>query len=496
MGVRLPSSAQQRAVSSLAAFFVIRPHVGPDQYQRFKNSLQLTTLEITLNKLDDVTATLTINIAEADYSSKYQKQLKNFAAKAQIKGFRPGKVPVAHVERLYGLSIKVDVINELLGESVDKYLTDNNVNIFGNALPHNGELQKAIDWKADKEYSFVFDLGLVPAFEAPKLESLDLTTYGIDVNDENVAESLAGLQQRMGDVIEPETSEPNDEIYGELAKADGSWSMTTMVPSNRLAAAFVTTFAGKKVGDVVTFDLAKAFDTHQIQHLTGLSHEEAEKVSGDYTLTITKITRRVPAELNNEFFGKIFPNFPAEGTEEEFMERLRAELVKAYEQDAYHFYTEALRKHLMQAVKIDLPEAFIGRWLQATNDKMSDAEVAKNLPYFLDDLRWTIIRDQIMTNQLDLKPSYEMVVDHVTQANLQMFAQYGLAMEGDDRLVGAAREMAENHLKADNGKNWNRASQEAFTAVFFANARKKVNETNLTISVKEFEEKLHMLVAH
>ncbi len=439
---------------------------------------------------------LTVSISEDDYATQYKKKVREVTATAQIKGFRPGKVPAQHIERMYGLTIRVDAVNEILGNAVDAYIKDNNLAVLGNPIPHDGAAQPEIDWKNNREYTFVFELGLAPTFDAPVLANLTLNTFSIEVSDENVAQTIENLQKRFGETIVPERSEPNDDIFGELAKADGSWSTKTMVPTNKLNASAIASFAGKKIGDVVTFDLKAAFDTHQIQHLTSLSKAEAEQVSGDYTLTITNLNRQQLAEVNEEFYKKIFPSWSAEtDTEETFMTMLREELAKAYASDATQYYQEALRKELLAKALLPLPEAFLRKWLLATNDKMTVAEVDKNIGYYIDDLRWTLIRDQIMTKQLNLEPTYQMVVDHVTQTNLAMFAQYGLPVD-DESTQKAATEMAIKHLTEEKGKNWNRASQEAFTAIFYNNARTKITEVNTYVSLHDFEERMHMLVAH
>lgn len=452
-------------------------------------------MEITLTRKDDVNALLSVALTEADYTESYKKRLKDVMAKGQFKGFRPGKVPASFVEKMYGTSLRVDAVNDVLGNAVDAYIRDNALAVLGQPLPAQGDEQPTIDWKNSRDYTFVFELGLAPDFKAPVLAEMELTTYTIDVSDENVAQTIENLRERFGNTVVPDASAPGDEIYGSLAKEDGSWSIEkTMVPTNKLAAAAIADFSGKKIGDKVTFDLKAAFDTHQIQHLTGLSKDEAAAVSGNYVLTIENVNRKELAEVNEEFYKKVFP-YEGEGmTEEVFNTLLREEVAKAYAQDANHYRNEAIRKAVAGAVSMELPQDFLERWLLSTNEKLSAADLKGQMSYFLDDLRWTLVRDKMMKEQLGIEADYNTILDFHKSRSKAMLMQYGLP--DDEKLDETATRFAMQQLSENKGENYNRMSQEALNEVFYANAANAVKLTTLSVSVVEFEEKLHHLLHH
>jgi trigger factor len=77
-------------------------------------------LNITLEKQNPTNARLRVQLAEADYAPKVEEQIKEYSKKAQIKGFRLGKVPAGMIRKMYGKSLLVDAINKLLNESVDQ----------------------------------------------------------------------------------------------------------------------------------------------------------------------------------------------------------------------------------------------------------------------------------------------------------------------------------------------------------------------------------------
>jgi len=452
-------------------------------------------LEITLTRTTDVDALLSVAIAEQDYLDAYKKRIKDIAARGQFKGFRPGKVPTSHVERLYGLGTRVEAVNEVLGNAVDAYIKDNNLAILGQPLPATGEAQPEIDWKNGKDYTFVFELGMTPTVAAPSLAELDLTTYTIEVTDENVDQTLQNLRRRFGKTVVPETSEPGDELYGELRKADGSWSTKTMVPTNKLNAAAITTFVGKKTGDEVTFVLTDAFDTHQIQHLTGLKKDEAAAVSGEYVLTISNLNRHVPAEVGPELYKQVFPGADEDMTEETFMTQLREAVASAYEQDSNQYRSEAIKKVVMQQTKLELPVEFLKRWLLSNNEKLTVKDLDQQIEYFLDDLKWTLLRDALLKDQLDVDPSYDTILEFHKERSKAMFAQYGMGAD-EEQLDSIATRFAVQQLTENKGEKYNKMAQEALNEIFFAQAASKVKLTTLSVSVDEFEDKMHHLVAH
>jgi trigger factor len=118
-------------------------------------------LEITLEKESKI-AKLRVSLKEADYRPKVAEKVKEYSKKASIKGFRPGKVPASLIDRMYGKSILVDEINHIVSHSISDYIKNNKLNIVGEPLP--AEENNNVDWDSQKEFEFLFNIGLVPDF--------------------------------------------------------------------------------------------------------------------------------------------------------------------------------------------------------------------------------------------------------------------------------------------------------------------------------------------
>ena len=75
-------------------------------------------MDITRENIDDLNAVLKVKVAKADYAGKVETVLKDYRKKANIKGFRPGMVPIGLIRKMYGTAVKIDEINKSVSDSM------------------------------------------------------------------------------------------------------------------------------------------------------------------------------------------------------------------------------------------------------------------------------------------------------------------------------------------------------------------------------------------
>ena len=114
-------------------------------------------MKITRENIDALNAVVKVDIAKADYSEKVEKILTDYRKTANIPGFRKGHVPMGMVKKQYGKAVLAEEVNKILQENLNKYLTEEKIDVLGNPLPR----MKDISWE-DDDYSFEFELGLSP----------------------------------------------------------------------------------------------------------------------------------------------------------------------------------------------------------------------------------------------------------------------------------------------------------------------------------------------
>src|SRR5471030_3491865 len=120
-------------------------------------------MNISQEKIDNLNAVVKINIDPADYQSRVDKAIKDHAKKAKIPGFRPGMVPPAHIRKMYGKSILVDEVNNMLSDTLNNYLTEQKLEVLGQPLPKVDE-KKEYNWDFADNFEFNYEIGLAPDF--------------------------------------------------------------------------------------------------------------------------------------------------------------------------------------------------------------------------------------------------------------------------------------------------------------------------------------------
>src|SRR5688500_2625508 len=175
----------------------------------------LEVLEITLNKKSNTEGLIKIKLSEGDYQPSVEEKVKDYARKANIKGFRQGKVPTGVIKKMFGKSILVDEINHLLSHKLSDYIKENKLKIIGDPIP-NQDKASSIDWDIQKDFEFEYQIGMVEDFSYDLASKAKVKGYEIEVDDKVINDTMNDIRKRFGKVTYPETSEATDNLFGEL----------------------------------------------------------------------------------------------------------------------------------------------------------------------------------------------------------------------------------------------------------------------------------------
>ncbi|MBO3271826.1 MULTISPECIES: trigger factor [Hymenobacter] len=433
-------------------------------------------MDITLDKKDDqLSAILTVNLTEADYAANVDQKIKDYAKKAQIKGFRPGKVPAGLVRKMYGKGLLADEINERLGKSVDAYIKENNLRILGEPIP----VPTDVDFDNQKDFSFQFELGLLPEIELPADQSITVDRNQVSLDEATLTETYDQIGRQFGESTNPEVSEANDYLYGRLKKADAEEEgNVVLLPINKVKNG-VERFIGVKPEDSITFDLKDAFDgdVSAVANFSGLSKDEAAEVSGDYTLTVEKINRTDAAEFNQELFDKVFGK-DVVTSKEEFDEKVRTTIQENYDRESDNLVNRQIIDKVIDSLQVELPKEFFKKWLvRANQGKLTAEQVEEHYNDYERELKWSMVRNKVVETE-GLKVSNDEIVDRTIQ---KIMGQFNLP-EVNEELQASMRSFADNYLRQDNGKNYVDEYEAILAEKVLENLRGKVvvNETPIT----------------
>src|ERR1700744_901182 len=162
-------------------------------------------MNISQEKIDKLNAIVTINIKPEDYQQRVDKAIKDHAKKAKIPGFRPGMVPPSHIKKMYGKSILVDEVNNMLSDTLNNYITEQQLEVLGQPLPKMDDT-KEYNWDFADDFEFNYEVGLAPAFDIDFSSKDKVTQYVIKVDDETLASRISNICKSYGKMTNPDLS--------------------------------------------------------------------------------------------------------------------------------------------------------------------------------------------------------------------------------------------------------------------------------------------------
>ncbi len=413
-------------------------------------------MNISQEKIDNLNAIVKINIKPEDYQQRVDKAIKDHAKKAKMPGFRPGMVPVAHIKKMYGKSILVDEVNNLLSDTLNNYITEQQLEVLGQPLPKMDD-SKQYNWDFADDFEFNYEVGLAPEFEVDFSAKDKVTQYVIKADETTLAERIKNIRKSYGKMTNPDVSADGDVLYTELVQLspDGSVfdegiSNTTSVRLDQVQDEKVKkSLIGLKKGDEVTIDIQKAYnnDTTRIAAILKVDEETAAEVKSDFRLTVKNVNRLEESDLNQEFFDKLF----GEGTvttEAEFKAKITEELESMYAQDSERKLQNDLYTLSTEKAKFDLPDEFLKRWLKVTNEKLTDEELIGGYKDFAQNLKWTLLENKIIKdNKIEIK--YEEVFTAAKQRLEAQFRMYSPQPISEEQLGQYTVQFLQNKEEAN-----------------------------------------------
>ena len=135
-------------------------------------------MNVNFEKTDQVNGVLTVKIFEDDYKADVKKELTKLGQTRPIRGFRPGHVPAALLQKFYGQSVKNEIINRLMNRAVSNYIVENKLPILGEPILKEGA---DLNDQDGAEFELKFDLGLKPEFDLTIDKSIAIPYYNITI---------------------------------------------------------------------------------------------------------------------------------------------------------------------------------------------------------------------------------------------------------------------------------------------------------------------------
>lgn len=410
-------------------------------------------MNITRENIDELNAVLKVKVVAEDYLPKVETALKDYQKKASIPGFRPGKVPVGMIKKMYGKSVLVDEINKLLNDSLYKYLNENKIEVLGNPLPKQDN--SPIDWDNQKEFEFLYEMGLAPQFKV-ELSPKDKFSYKtVKLDDTLVNKYVSDIAKRYGKIETVEVSAEGDLLNGDFVEVDANGTIipggifkTSSVFIDRLKEETKKSFIGLKNEDKVVVEANKLTDNvTDLAAMLGIEKSEAESIASKVQFTVKGISRLKEAEINQELFDKIYGTGVV-NSEEEFKTKIREELASMFVNDSDRKFYNDVVEHLMNKINFNLPNEFLKRWIVAVNEKpVTHEQVHAEYDNYSKGLKWQLIENKIIKDN-DIKVSHEEVIEHTKELIIGQFGKMRQAPISDEELNQTVQRVLSNEEEA------------------------------------------------
>jgi len=402
-------------------------------------------MDITRENIDALNAVVKVNVTAEDYQPKVDKILVDYRKKADIPGFRKGHVPMGMIKKQYEKSVMIDEVNKLLQDSLNKYLTDEKLEILGNPIP---KIEENFSWDT-KNFSFEFELGLVPQFEVNLTSKKKITQYVINADDSLIDKEVENLQSRYGKMSAVDVINEKTNVTGTFVNEEKEIeNKSTINLSDIKGKTNLKKFVGSKVGDIIELKTKSLFsDDSKLMGALGLSNEEVEGLNIKVLFTIEETTEIELADLDQDLFDKLFTDGSVKSVTE-LRNKIKEDAEKQFLQQADQQLLNSVTEFLIDNTSFDLPSEFLQKWLATAGEKqLTSEQAAEEYNKSEKGLRYQLIQEKILKEN-DIKLDYEELKDYAKGFIRTQMAQFGNMNPEDAELDDIANRILGNQEEA------------------------------------------------
>lgn len=399
-------------------------------------------MNVTFEKKDNLNGTISVNVSTTDYAPEMDKKINEYRKKANIPGFRPGMAPKSMIEKMFGTSMLLEAVNAAASKGLFDYIDENKLNILGQ--PVLNDESKIDELAKDKDYTFKFDIGLAPEFTLNVSEKDVFTKYQVAIDDKMIDEEVDRLRKRFGNLTDVETAGDNDVVYtimtelgdnGEVLEGGVHSDSTPILTSTIKSDSVKSLFIGAEKGKEFTVNIFELFnnDESEISHALNVNKQTVADIGANFKVVVKEIKRNETAEINQEFFDKAY-GAGVVSSEAELREKIKAELESYFGGQADHLIEHEMMDTVVAKQQIELPDAFLKRWLIDRHpDKFNAENVDQNYVHEANYLRNHLFEEKILAEN-NVKVEEADIKQAAINYTKNMFGAYGNSGISDEML--------------------------------------------------------------
>lgn len=399
-------------------------------------------MNISKTDIDKLNAVVNISIDKKDYEQKVHTILKDYRKKANIPGFRKGHVPFGMIKKQYEKAVIVDEVNKLIQENLDNYIKKEKLELLGNPLPK--EKNNSIDWNHGN-MNFEFELGLAPKFEI-KLDVLKkVTHYEIEPDKKMIDEQINHIQNQYGKIKAKKKIEKGFEINAQFKNEEIDLdTMANFSMKDIKSRKAIKLLNESEVGSNLNLPSKGLFiDNTTAKRVLSLDDENLKKLSKlDLTLEIKEVNERIPAEINQDLFDKLYKPGTVK-SEKELKDKIKEGLQAQFKPQSNQKLMNDISETIVEKTKFKLPSDFLKKWIRSSGkEPMSEEAAIDEYNKSEKGIRYQLIEGKIISDN-NLKMTFEELKEFTETLIKKQMSQYG-QMPEKEKLDGIVSNVLSN----------------------------------------------------
>ena len=438
-------------------------------------------MKIKKTKISETESNLNLHLEKKDYIDKFESQLKNLKRKANLKGFRPGMVPIQLLKNMYGKSVLLEEINKIVSESINNYIKENKIKIIGEPKPKKNDDIDKIKINEIDSFNFDFKIGHLSDFKLkPFKKSKKYNLFNIKVDKKTTDQTIENLKVQYADINNLKQVTNKSSVYCEFIYSEKK--KKGLLAIENLDKTESKKILKRKVDDTIVINLKKLVknDSEQLNQVIG-DTVNFDEFPDTVNVKIENIIERSPAKLTPTFFDKIFGPGKVK-TKKEFNKEIEKSIEFNYLKESEFYLNREIEKDLLKDNKINLPEDYVKDWISSNNDE----ETAKKLlnedyESYCNQIKWSYIVDDIIDlNKIKVENSEieEMAKNQI---------QHQLMASGMQNMSKDIDKFVDNYLKHNKGENYLKIFNELKSNKVFNHIKEKVTITKKSITFDKFK---------
>jgi trigger factor len=436
-------------------------------------------LKITKTKISKIESTIHFVLEKKDYINQYESKLKELKKKANLKGFRPGMVPIQLLKKMYGKGLLFEELNKIVSNKINSYIKDEKIKIIGEPIPQGNNLE---DTNIDNINNFDFDfkIGHLSDFKTESFtKKSKYTLHKIKVEKQIVDETVKNLQTQYANIENLKKVTNKSSVYGEISYDNKT--KKTLLEIEKLDNKETNKIIGKSINDIISIDLLK---------LTKNNNEKISQILGEkidiknspnkVSIKIENIIEKSPAMINSELFDKIF-GIGKIKTIKKFDNEIKKSLSANYLRESELLLNREIEKNLVSKYNIEVPTNYVKDWITKNNDeKTSKKLLNEQFEQYCNQIKWSYIVDDIIDKN-SIKIENEEIVSlakHQIQNQLQ-----GSGIQEVNKDIN---KFVDNYLKHNNGENYLKIFNQLKSNKIFNLIKEKVSISEKSITIDKF----------